>query len=230
MAEASGDRRLAVLAAAELANAMADMGHPDEAAELARRAVELATQLHQAYITCMAFDAQAYLCWLRGDWAAALEARQRIATAAADTDNRLIPMVNDPALAEVYLELGQPERALETLRLALQIAGESDSPIPQARALHARARIRFALGEADRGTADFRRAVEICERWKSRLLQAQVLLNWGRLQIEGEPPPAGRRTLQGALDLFAQCGAQHWVGQTRAALQEEAQRGQGPAH
>jgi len=228
LSEANADRRLAVLACAELANALADAGRLDEAAALVARAVELANELQHAYMTCEALDAQANLCELGEDWQAALDVRMRTVQAAAGTDNRLIPMINGPGLAEAYLELGQLERASESLQIALQIALESDSPIPEARALRVRGRIRAAQGNWDQAVADFSRAVELCERWKSRLLLAQVLLDWGRLQADHEGQELARTTLHRALDIFTDCGAEFWVQRIRAALAELERRGVPP--
>jgi tetratricopeptide (TPR) repeat protein len=228
MAEANADRRLAVLAAAELANALADAGKLDEAVALVDRSVELATELNQAYMTCEALDARANLRELEGDWRGALESRASTVEAAADSDNRLIPMINGPGLAEAYLESGQLERALEELEPALQIARESDSPIPEARALRVRARIHAGQGEWDQAVADFSRAVELCEQWKSRLLLAQVLLDWGLLQADHEGQELARTTLRRALDVFTDCGAEFWVQRTRAALAEIERRGGSP--
>jgi tetratricopeptide (TPR) repeat protein len=228
MAEANADRRLAVLAAAELANTLADAGEVAEAAALVARSVELANELKQAYMTCEALDAGANLREIEGDWQGALESRMLTVQAAADSDNRLIPMINGPGLAEAYLELGQLERASESLEIALQIARESDSPIPEARSLRVRARIHAAQGEWDQALADFGRAVELCERWKGRLLLAQVLLDWGRLQADHEGQEPAGTTLHRALDIFTDCGAEFWIQRTRAALAEIERRGGSP--
>jgi tetratricopeptide (TPR) repeat protein len=218
MAESHADRRLAVLAAAELANALADFGELDEARPLAARAVERASEINQAYMICEALDAQAHLHGLQGDWSAALECQLRTLEAAAETDNRLIPMINGPGLAEAYLELGQLDQASESLTPALQIARESGSPIPEARALRVRGRINAAQGDWEQAGVDFRQAAELCEQWKSRLLLAQVLLDWGRLQADHEGQVPARATLDRALGLFTESGAEFWVQRTRAAV------------
>jgi tetratricopeptide (TPR) repeat protein len=225
MAEANADRRLGVLACAELANALADAGEIGEAAVLVDRSMELANEIHQAYMTCEALDAQANLREMEGDWHGALEARMRTVEAASDSDNCLIPMINGPGLAEAYLELGQLEQALESLEPALQIARESNSPIPEARALRVRGRIRAAQGDWDQAEADFGRAVELCEQWKGRLLLAQILLDWGQLQAEHEGPQPARKSLERALEIFSECGAQFWVGRTRDAIRQLAAEG-----
>jgi tetratricopeptide (TPR) repeat protein len=116
--------------------------------------------------------------------------------------------------------LGQLERASESLETALQIARESDSPIPEARSLRVRARIHAAQGESDQAVVDFSRAVELCEQWKSRLLLAQVLLDWGRLQADHDGLELARATLHRALDIFTDCSAEFWVQRTRVALAE----------
>ena len=176
---------------------------------------------------CEGLGALAFQHALRHDWQATLDFRLRIAEAAEGTDNRLIPMINGPGLAEAYLELGQLEQAMEDLEPALQMARESDSPIPEARALRVRARIHAAQGEWDPAVADFSRAAELCEQWKSRLLLAQVLLDWGLLQADHEGQEPARATLQRALEIFAECGAEYWVGRAQTALQQLAAEGQG---
>jgi tetratricopeptide (TPR) repeat protein len=220
MAESNADRRLAVLAAAGLANALADVGELDQAGLLAERAAEGANELNQAYMICEAQDALANIHALGGDWQAALECRLRTVETGADTDNRLIPMINGPGMAEAYLELGQLEQATESVTPALQIARESGSPIPEARALQVRARIHAARGDWEQAAADFRQAAGLCEEWKSRLLLAQVLLDWARLQADHEGREQARATLDRALGLFTESGAEFWVLRTRAALDE----------
>jgi len=174
---------------------------------------------------CEAQDALANIHALGSDWPAALECRLRTVDAGADTDNRLMPMINGPGLAEAYLELGQLEQASESLEPALRIARESGSPIPEAQALQVRARIHASQGDWEQAVADFRQAAGLCEQWKSRLLLAQVLLDWGQLQAvhEGEEP--ARATLERALATFAECGAEFWVRRTRAASDKIEQAG-----
>jgi tetratricopeptide (TPR) repeat protein len=225
MAESSADGRLSVLAAAGLANTLTDIGELNEALALAERAAEGANELNQAYMICVAQEALANLHGLRGDWSAALECLLRTVASATETDNRLIPMINGPGLAEARLELGQLEQASESVAPALQIARDSNSPIPGARALRVRARIHAAQGGWEQAAVDFRRAAELCEQWKSRLLLAQVLLDWGRLQAEHEGQVPARATLDRALGLFAESGAEFWVERTRAALDEIEQDG-----
>jgi tetratricopeptide (TPR) repeat protein len=225
MAESSADGRLSVLAAAGLANTLTDIGELNEALALAERAAEGANELNQAYMICVAQEALANLHGLRGDWSAALECLLRTVASATETDNRLIPMINGPGLAEARLELGQLEQASESVAPALQIARDSNSPIPEARALRVRARIHAAQGGWEQAAVDFRRAAELCEQWKSRLLLAQVLLDWGRLQAEHEGQVPARATLDRALGLFAESGAEFWVERTRAALDEIEQDG-----
>jgi tetratricopeptide (TPR) repeat protein len=227
-AEANADRRLAVLDCAEVANALVDAGELGEAAALAERSLRLANELNQAYMTCEAFDAQANLREVEGNWQGALESRIRTVEAAADTDNRLIPMINGPGLAEAHLELGQVEQALEALEPALQIARESNSPIPEARALRVRGRIHAAQGDWDQAVADFSRAIELCEQWNGRLLLAQVFLDWGLLQADHEVREPARKSLERALEIFSECGAEFWVQRTRAALAEIERRGGSP--
>jgi tetratricopeptide (TPR) repeat protein len=176
---------------------------------------------------CEGLGALAYQHARRHEWQAALECRRRIAEAAEGTDNRLIPMINGPGLAEAHLELGQLEQASESLATALQTARESGSPIPEAQALRVRARIHAARGEWDQALADFSRAIELCEQWNGRLLLAQILLNWGQLQAEHEGPQPARKSLERALEIFTECGAGYWVGRAQTALQQLAAEGQG---
>jgi len=229
MAEVSGDSRLAVLAGAGLARVFADLGDLRSAQAAAELASQRATDLNQAYMISEGLGALAYQHALRHEWQAALECRRRIAEAAEGTDNRIIPMFNGPGLAEAQLEIGQLEQASESLSPALQTARESGSPIPEARVLRVRARIHAAQGDWTQAVADFGHAAELCERWKSRLLLAQVLLDWGQLQAEHEGPQPARKSLERALEIFGECGAEFWVQRTRAAL-AEIERGGGSPH
>jgi tetratricopeptide (TPR) repeat protein len=225
MAEGSGDSRLAVLAGAELARVLADLGDLQSAQAAAELAAQRATDLNQAYMICEGLGALAYQHAQRREWKATLECRRRIAEAAEGTDNRLIPMLNGPGLAEAHLELGQLEQASKSLATALQTARESGSPIPEARALRVRARIQAAQGDWAQAVADFGRAAELCQQWQSRLLLAQVLLDWGQLQAGHEGPQPARKSLERALEIFAECGAHFWVGRTRDAIRQLAVQG-----
>jgi tetratricopeptide (TPR) repeat protein len=181
-AEADGERRLAVLAGAELANTYADKGDFDVAGPLAEVAAERALELEQAYMIATAQDTLAYLHELRGEWQEAIAVRGVTIEAALGTDNRLIPMINDPGLAEGLLETEQIDRAEEIIQDVLQISGRDRYPIPAARALRVFGRIHAHREEFEPAAETYAEALRICEEWKSRLLAGRVLLDWAALE------------------------------------------------
>jgi tetratricopeptide (TPR) repeat protein len=224
-AESSGERRLAVLAGAELANTYADKGDFDVAEQLAEVAAERALELEQAYMIATAQDALAYLPELRGDWQEAQAVREVAVKAALGTDNRLIPMVNDPGLAEALLEAGDAVKSEELIEAVLQISGRDRYPVVAARALRVFGRIQAHREEFEPAAETFAEALRIWEEWKSRLLEGRVLLDWAALEAAHGQGDAASDKLERALEIFESSDANFWVDRTRAALDELASEG-----
>jgi serine/threonine protein kinase/tetratricopeptide (TPR) repeat protein len=224
-ADAAGDTRLAVLALARLARSHADIddfGTAQQHAELSsKRALELA----QAYMICIAQDSLAYLQSLQGDWEQALASRMVTMNAFEGSDNRLIPMDNGPGLAEALFETGQAEEAEKVLEDVLEIARESNSAIPEARALRVLGRVHAHNENVEPASNAFSDALNLCEEWDSQLLAGRILLDWASLETFHGLQEAAVGKLERALEIFETSGAKFWVNQTQAALDELANEG-----
>ncbi len=224
-AEESGERRLAVLDGAQLARANADRDDFDTARQHAELSTERAQELNQAYMICTAQDALAYLHGLQGEWQQALASRNVTVKAAEGSDNRIIPMLNAPGLAEALLEIGQVGEADEVVRDVLDIARESRSPIQEARTLRVRGRIHAHEDEVGLASKAFAEALRLCEEWNSQLLAGRILVDWASLQVAHESKQTAAATLERSLKIFEAAGAKYWVNRARAALDELAPEG-----
>ena len=209
-----------MLAGVELARIYANMNEFSTARRLADVATKCASDLDQAFMICVAQDALAYLHGLNGEWQQALESRQVTVEAARGSDNRLIPMINNPGLAEALLETGRADEAARHLEEGLAIAGESNSPFPEARALRVLGRIYAHQEEAELASKIFASALKICEEWGSQLLAGRILLDWASLQATHESEQSAASTLKRSLEIFEAAGAKYWVDRTVAAIEE----------
>lgn len=221
-AEANGDLRLAVLAGAELARAYANMNDFDAARQLAEVAAERAIELDQAFMICVAHDALAYFQALQGDWEQALASRMVTMKAFEGSDNRLIPMVNGPGLAEALLETGRVEEAREVVHDVLEIARESKSPIQEARSLRVLGRIHAHLEEFDAAEKAYADAVKLCQKWGGQLFAGRVMVDWATLQAAQESKQRAAATLEASLKIFQTAGAKFWIDRARVLLNDLA--------
>ena len=221
-AEASGERRLAVLAGAELANAYADLGDFDQARQLAAVAAERARELEQTYMIATAQDALAYLHELSDEWQEALDVRGVAVEAARGSDNQLVPMITGPGLAEAFLEAGQDDKAEELVQEALQITKRARYPIPAARALRVLGRIHAHRNETEQAAEAFAEALKLCEEWNTHLIAGRILLDWASLEDSRGAQDSAASKLARAMEIFETALAEHWVKRTREALSELA--------
>ena len=222
-AEASGERRLAVLAGSELANAYADLGDLDQARQLATVAAERALELDQTYMIATAQDALAYLHELNGEWQQALAVRNVAVDAARGSDNRLVPMITGPGLAEALLEAEQDaNKAEELVQEALQITERTRYPIPAARALRVLGRIHAHRDETEQAAEAFAEALKLSEEWNTHLIAGRILLDWASLENSRGAQDSVASKLERAAEIFETAQAEYWVGRTREALSELA--------
>ena len=219
-AETYGDRRLAVLSGAQLARAYADCNDFDTARQHAELSTERAVELDQAYMIGTAQDSLAYVQGLQGEWQQALTSRELTTKALEGSDNQLIPMANGPGLAEALLETGRVDEAGELVQDVIQIDRESESPIPEARALRILGRIHAHRGDTELATKAFANAVKLCEEWDSQLLAGRILIDWASLQATHESKQTAAATLQRSLEIFEAAGAKYWIDRARAALDQ----------
>ena len=221
-AETSGERRLAVLAGAELANAYADLGDFDQARQLAAVAAERALELEQTYMIATAQDALAYLHELNGEWEQALAVRKVAVDAARGSDNLLVLMITGPGLAEALLEAEQDDKAEQLVQEALQITERAKYPIPAARALRVQGRIHEYRGELESASEAFAEALKLCEEWNTHLIAGRILLDWASLQNSRGAQDSAASKLERAMEIFDTAKAEYWVKRTREALSELA--------
>jgi len=222
-AEADGERRLAVLAGAELANTYADMGDFDQARQLATVAAERALELEQTYMIATAQDALAYLHELSGEWQQALAVRNVAVEAARGSDNRLVPMITGPGQAEALLEAEQDaNKAEELVQEALQITERTRYPIPAARALRVLGRIHAFRDELELASETYDEAVKLCEGWNSHLIAGRILLAWASLENSRGAKNTAASKLERAMEMFETANAEYWVERTRKSSSELA--------
>jgi tetratricopeptide (TPR) repeat protein/predicted Ser/Thr protein kinase len=221
-AETAGDARLAVLAGTQLAYAYADLDDFETAERHLEVAVARAQELGQAYMISEAQGAAVYLQGLRGEWLPALENCKVTIEASEGTDNRLIPMINGPGLAEALLEAGQVEKAEEVLLEVLQIARESNSPIPQALLLRIQGRLFLNKVDEKSATEVFAEALRLCEESGGQLLSGRILLDWASLEAIHGSKEAAASKLEQAMEIFEAAEAKYWIRRTRMALDELA--------
>jgi len=221
-AEASGERRLAVLAGAELANAYADLGDFDQAWELAAVAAERALELEQTYMIATAQDSLAYLHELSGEWQQALAARRVVVEAASGSDNQLVPMLTGPGLAEALLEAEHDDKGEEFVQEALLITERARYPIPAARALRVLGRIYAHREELESASEAFAEALNLCEEWNTHLIAGRILLDWASLENSRGAQDSAASKLERAMEIFETAQAEYWVKRTREALSELA--------
>ena len=129
-------------------------------------------------------------------------------------------MANGPGLAEALLETGRVDEAGELVQDVIQIDRESESPIPEARALRILGRIHAHRGDTELATKAFANAVKLCEEWDSQLLAGRILIDWASLQATHESKQTAAATLQRSLEIFEAAGAKYWIDRARAALDQ----------
>ena len=210
-----------MLAGSELANAYADVGDFDQARQLATVAAERALELEQTYMIATAQDALAYLHELSGEWQQALAVRGVAVEAARGSDNRLVPMITGPGLAEALLEAEQDaNKAEEPVQEALHITERTRYPIPAARALRVLDRIYASREDIKSASEAFGEALKLCEEWNSHLIAGRILLDWASLENARGAQDAAASKLERAMEIFETAQAEYWVSRTREALSE----------
>jgi len=205
-----------------LANAYADLGDLDQARQLATVAAERALELEQTYMIATAQDALAYLHELSGEWQQALAVRNVAVEAARGSDNRLVPMITGPGLAEALLEDGQDDKAEQLVQEALQITERARYPIPAARALRVLGRIHAHRDETEQAAEAFAEALKLCEEWNTHLIAGRILLDWALLENSRGDMDSPASKLEQAMEIFETAKAEYWVKRTREALSELA--------
>jgi tetratricopeptide (TPR) repeat protein len=120
------------------------------------------------------------------------------------------------AATQLHLALGEPEKALDAARKALQLA-ERRFPMEHGAANRVLGQVHETIGERDEADAAFRLSLQILDEIQARPELAQTLLAYGRFRA-GDDPAVGRTLIVRALSLFEEIGATGWIDEARAAL------------
>ena len=121
------------------------------------------------------------------------------------------------AFAELHLENGNHEDALEAARLAIASAEKARAPLEQGAGHRLLGQAYAAKGAHAEADASFRRSLEILEAIQCPPELAQTLLAYGRFR-RGDNVLEDRRLIERALSLFATMEATGWIAEARAAL------------
>lgn len=219
-AESAGDARLAVLAGEQLVYVHADRGEFDNAQQHAEISCARASELEQAYMIVEAQAALSYIRGLQGDWKRALAAAEAGMKGAEGTDNRLIPMVGGPLLAEALLEVGRLDESEQLLQQVLAIARESKSSIAEIKSLRVLGRLLGHRGEVEPARDAFTRALDLCDEWKSTVMAGRVLLDWASLEADSGDQVEAMQKLEQAQQVLGSTDAGYWTNRMQARLDE----------
>lgn len=118
---------------------------------------------------------------------------------------------------QLHLADGETEKALEAVRIALELAERGGYLLEQGAAHRTLGMIYETGGNRSEADAAFRRSLEILGNIQSRPELAQTLLAYGRFK-RGQGAGAGDRLLKQALELFQEVDATGWIEETRTAL------------
>lgn len=126
-----------------------------------------------------------------------------------------------PVLTELFLKMGQPDKAAEqvTRGFALLTPGQSWYGLPAPMYL-AKGMLAAASKRWDEGEKSFAEAVAINRRYQLPWDEARTLFEWGLLHLargEAGDPEAARTKLDGALEIFHRVDAKKDVEKVLAA-------------
>jgi len=121
------------------------------------------------------------------------------------------------AVAQLHLALGEPARAVEAAREALELAERGGFRLEQGAAHRILGLALEALGSRKEADSAFRKSREILEAIQSSPEVAQTLLGHGRF-LARDDRAAGRALVERALVMFEEMGATGWLEEARRAL------------
>jgi tetratricopeptide (TPR) repeat protein len=218
LALTTGDIRLAIIAEAQLAIIKADLGDLEEAGEIALSSINRMGELDQIFLLCSSLGAMVYWHLQQGDIQAALKYLERCDCAAAETDSRQVPLITGNIRAEVLLYTDRIDEALQIVEQQLQVSRDAPSRNAESRYLRVLAQIHAAQGNWEQSEITFDKAAIIQSDIGARLFLGQTLYYRGLMQRERGERETALVDLQHAQELFAECGANLWVGKARAAI------------
>lgn len=201
-------------------------GNPEEAEERAGRAMAAAEETGVGWERLEALRAQGAAALLAGEPQRAAERLRAVwdhLERAGVRDPGAFPVAAD--LVEALVEADRLREAdAVTARLA-ELAGEQDHPWGLATATRCGALIRMVSPDPDRSAAStMEGAAEAYGRLGLRFDRARTLLALGRAARRRKRWAPTRRSLEAALDAFAEMGSPGWARRTRTELERVAGR------
>ena len=121
------------------------------------------------------------------------------------------------ALAQLYLAENKIEKALMSVRQAVDLAERGTYPLEHGASSRMFGQIYEAGGNFTEANAAYRRSLEILENIESPPELAQSLLAYGRFKLH-EDADEGNRLLNRALELFREMDATGWIEEVQTAL------------
>lgn len=121
------------------------------------------------------------------------------------------------SLCELYVESGQPEKALSCGEVGLRAARESDTRLTEVNILVNVAHAHRDLGDTSTALAEYETALELCSVLGDRYHEALALLGVAELDRRTSRPDRARERAQHALDIFVQLNGEE-AGTARAFL------------
>jgi len=201
-------------------------GLPEEAEERAGRAMAAAEATGVGWERLEALRAQGVAALLSGEPLRAAERLRAVwdhAERAGIRDPGAFPVA--PDLVEALVEAGRLQEAVAVTARLAELAGEQDHPWGLATAARCGALIRLVGPDRDRSAASaMAGSAEAYGRLGLRFDRARTLLALGRAARRRKWWAPARRSLEAALDAFAEMGSPGWEERARAELERVAGR------
>jgi predicted ATPase/class 3 adenylate cyclase len=121
------------------------------------------------------------------------------------------------ARAQIYLNAGRHNEALNTVRQALTNAMRRSYRLEEAAAYRVLGQVHEAMGDRAEADAAFRRSLEVLDTIQCPPELAQTLLAYGRFR-RGDNTQEDRALIERALGLFEEMKATGWIEEARRAL------------
>jgi class 3 adenylate cyclase/tetratricopeptide (TPR) repeat protein len=181
LAAASGELRIGTLVHALLAQIAADLGDDETAADQARAAMASADRLGDRVQDAYTRFVHAYVHLQREDWLPALKYLEQYAAIASEMDNRFVPTVAGPYMAEILLGCGRLDAAAEAIDAAVRFAREGGARHWEGVSRRVQGQILGRLGRRDDARRALDDAVAQLEGLGSRLELGRALYRRGEL-------------------------------------------------
>jgi tetratricopeptide (TPR) repeat protein len=207
LAEATGERRLAVLGGVVLSTVETDLGQDESAAATARLAVARGDELNQFYMLCLSRHALGYFHAQREEWEPAAVLYGECLRLIADTDNLQVRLQIGSYAIDALSAAGHLEAARSALASYQALANRVGSIHRVALAQRALGKFLAMEGAQEEAKAAFDAAVAGLSRQDSRLELGRTFYQRAcLLMAAGEQVRAGQ-DMEQAVALFQRCGA-----------------------